>query len=157
MPGKKGKAVAKCHQCGATMEVGPFETVLRYKGHEKKWQTSGLHCPKCGEAVYMGNQTHERFEAYYEFRAEVEGVYSPKEVAAIREKLKLSQNEAGRILGGGPNAFYKYENGKQVPSEIMANLLYLLNDHPELLKDLPKAKRAAMTKQKRARSKDRAA
>ncbi|MGL9735988.1 MAG: type II toxin-antitoxin system MqsA family antitoxin [Symbiopectobacterium sp.] len=30
----------------------------------------------------------------------------------VRKKLELSQREAGRIFGGGDNAFYWYEAGK---------------------------------------------
>ena len=35
----------------------------------------------------------------------------PDEIRAIRERLGLSQVEAGELLGGGPRAFTKYEAG----------------------------------------------
>jgi HTH-type transcriptional regulator/antitoxin MqsA len=71
-----------------------------------------------------------------ELRAEVEGVLGPKEVAAIRERPKLSQRRAGEILGGGPRAFQKYESGEQQVSTPMANLLRLLAKDPHRLDEL---------------------
>ena len=41
---------------------------------------------------------------------------SPDENCRIREKLRLSQVEAGGLLGGGPRAFTKYENGAIKPA-----------------------------------------
>ena len=35
--------------------------------------------------------------------------FSPQEIRRIREKIGLSQVEAGELLGGGPRAFTKYE------------------------------------------------
>ena len=40
---------------------------------------------------------------------------APEEIRAIRERLGLSQVEAGELLGGGPRAFTKYESGTISP------------------------------------------
>ena len=40
----------------------------------------------------------------------------PDQIRTIREGLGLSQREAGNLLGGGPNAFAKYESGTLAPS-----------------------------------------
>jgi hypothetical protein len=40
---------------------------------------------------------------------------SPLTIRAAREAAGLSQREAGRVFGGGPTAFYKYETAKAVP------------------------------------------
>ena len=44
----------------------------------------------------------------------------------------VSQREAGRIFGGGPTAFYKYETARAVPSEGMANLIRRALEPPDL-------------------------
>ena len=36
---------------------------------------------------------------------------TPDRIRAIRERLRLTQEEAGALLGGGPRAFTKYESG----------------------------------------------
>jgi HTH-type transcriptional regulator / antitoxin MqsA len=71
--------------------------------------------------------------AYCEFKAEVDQVLGPKEIAEIRKKLGLSQREASRLLGGGPRSFQKYESGKQAVSLAMSFLLLLLNNDPSRL------------------------
>ena len=62
-----------------------------------------------------------------------------RKVKAIRERLKLSQRQAGLILGGGPRSFQKYESGEVEPSEPMLNLLTVLDREPSLLKVLTAA------------------
>ena len=60
-------------------------------------------------------------------------------VRTIRKKLRLTQVEAGQILGGGPRAFQKYERGAMAPSEAAIGLLEILAVDPdklELLRNL---------------------
>ena len=59
-----------------------------------------------------------------------------KEIRRIRRKLGLSQVAAGRLTGGGHNAFSRYERGEAAPLPAVINLFRLLDKHPELLKDL---------------------
>ncbi len=61
---------------------------------------------------------------------------SPLYVRAAREAVGVSQREAGRLFGGGATAFYKYETAKSVPSDGMANLLWLALEHPEIVREL---------------------
>ena len=61
---------------------------------------------------------------------------SPDEIRMIREGLGLTQREAGELLGGGPNAFAKYESGRTAPSTAFANLLMLLKANPGALNTL---------------------
>ena len=57
-------------------------------------------------------------------------------VRSIRRKLKLTQEEAGRIIGGGRRAFQKYESGATPPSDAAVGLIELLHRHPEDLEFL---------------------
>lgn len=58
---------------------------------------------------------------------------SPQDIRRIREKIGLSQVEAGELLGGGPRAFTKYENGAIKPTAATANILRLLDTNPSAL------------------------
>ena len=60
----------------------------------------------------------------------------PDQIRIIREGLGLSQREAGSLLGGGPNAFAKYESGSVVPRAALVKLLLVLRDHPGALSTL---------------------
>ena len=57
----------------------------------------------------------------------------PDDIRNIREGLGLTQREAGELLGGGPNAFAKYETGRATPSTAFANLLKVLEANPRAL------------------------
>jgi HTH-type transcriptional regulator/antitoxin MqsA len=70
------------------------------------------------------------------------GVYAPR-VKAVRKKLGLTQEEAGRIIGGGRRAFQKYESGATPPSEAAVGLIEILDRHPEELETLRNLRRLA--------------
>lgn len=78
-------------------------------------------------------------------------VYSPALVRAMRLRLELTQEEAGRVFGVGPNAFDKYERGEITPSEPTKRLFKLALERPDLFKKpkkggipLPKAPDVAL-------------
>lgn len=58
---------------------------------------------------------------------------SLERIKTIRQRLGLSQVQAGELLGGGPRAFSKYESGLISPSASIATLLRLLEAAPENL------------------------
>ena len=58
---------------------------------------------------------------------------TPDRIRAIRESLGLTQEEAGKLLGGGPRAFTKYENATLEPSTAANSLLRLLEGYPDAL------------------------
>ena len=55
---------------------------------------------------------------------------APSEIRAIRERLSLSQVEAGELIGGGPSSFTKYEAGTVKPAASVINLLRVLEANP---------------------------
>jgi len=60
--------------------------------------------------------------------------FAPAVIRAIRLRLALTQEEAGRVFGVGPNAFDKYERGEITPSEPTKRLLKLALERPDLFK-----------------------
>lgn len=56
---------------------------------------------------------------------------TPDRIRAIRERLDLTQEEAGALLGGGPRAFTKYESGSMKPRAAAISLLRVLEADPE--------------------------
>lgn len=97
----------------------------------------GWHCPVCGELEFdRGTGDAERFSAALTaLRAKVTARRAA-ELRAIRKKLGLKQAEAGRIFGGGVNAFSEYERGKTQPHKSTMLLFRLLDKHPDLLAEL---------------------
>ena len=62
--------------------------------------------------------------------------FGPEEIRALRKQLGLTQAEAGELLGGGPRAFSKYENGTVKPAASVINLLRLLERNPSAIAEL---------------------
>lgn len=52
------------------------------------------------------------------------------DILRIRKTLGLTQAQAARVFGGGPNAFGKYESGEVAPSDGMEKLLRLADSVP---------------------------
>lgn len=75
-------------------------------------------------------------KALNQLKAESEHLLKPMEIRAIRKKLKLTQVQAGTILGGGKKAFQKYESGEILPSRAISNLLRVLAVQPSLLQTI---------------------
>lgn len=115
------------------MERGVQPMTLSYKGHTATFDMPGWYCAACGESVHTGKDMQTSDRRLNTLKAQAENLLIPHEVRRIRRKLGLTQSVAGRILGGGPNAFHKYENGVVVPSQAISNLLRVLEARPEAL------------------------
>ena len=57
-------------------------------------------------------------------------------VRKVRKQLNLTQEEAGRLIGGGRRAFQKYESGATPPSDAAVGLIEVLRRHPEEIETL---------------------
>ncbi len=114
------------------VEDVPYE----YKGHVTVVpKIAGWHCPRCRAVEFDAGEGQRFADTIKRIAAEIDTREST-ELARIRKKLKLTQLEAARITGGGPNAFSRYERGKARPLPAVTNLFRLLDRHPELLKEL---------------------
>jgi len=78
------------------------------------------------DSIHSGADLKASDEAFRELRT----AYASR-VKSVRISLKLTQEEAGRIIGGGRRAFQKYESGKTPPSDAAVGLLEILSRHPE--------------------------
>ena len=117
-------------------DIRPF--TITYQGRSRTfdmpgWYPVGEEC----EATF----TQEDLKVYDKeikvLKAEAEHLLLPEEIRSIRKLLKLTQVQAGLILGGGKRAFQKYESGDVLPSRAISNLLRLLSVNPALLSTLP--------------------
>jgi HTH-type transcriptional regulator/antitoxin MqsA len=109
------------------------ETVT-YKDEALTYIQPGWYCETGDDGVLEGSDNEYHDAALHEVMARAKhSPISPLMIRAAREAVGVSQREAGRIFGGGPTAFYKYETAKSVPSESMANLLRLALEYPDLI------------------------
>ena len=95
----------------------------------------GWHCFNCGEVEFDAGEGVRFAEAIKQLAKEVDAKEAA-ELARIRKKLKLTQQQAALLTGGGPNAFSRYERGKAKPLQSVINLFKLLDNHPDLLDEI---------------------
>lgn len=96
---------------------------------------SGWRCASCGEVEFDADSA-ARYAAAGDALVMEERQREAAEIRRIRTALKLTQVEAARLTGGGPNAFSRYERGEARPLPAVLNLLRLLDRHPELLREI---------------------
>ena len=139
----------RCHACGADMvrDVRPDE--VTYKDETATFDQPGWYCQGCDEVVLDGADAAVANEAYVQLRADVDGLLTPNEIARIRERLGLSQRQAGALLGGGPRSFQKYESGKDWVTKAMANLLRLLDRDPSGVEALRVMRKGAVSSRRK--------
>lgn len=127
----------ECLNCGqGKLRHAVKDVAYEYKGHATVVpKVAGWHCPHCHEVEFDAGEGERFAAAIKRIAAEIDA-QEAAELARIRRKLKLTQVEAARITGGGPNAFSRYETGKARPLPAVTNLFRLLDKHPELLDEL---------------------
>jgi HTH-type transcriptional regulator / antitoxin MqsA len=127
-----------CPETGKQMvrDTRPME--LAYKGQSITIDMPGWYCNESGESVHTDEDLKVSDAALRDLRTQVEHLLKPEEVKRIRTKIGLTQREAGTLLGGGPNAFQKYEKDTITLSKPMSNLLRVLERHPEEVEELKK-------------------
>jgi HTH-type transcriptional regulator / antitoxin MqsA len=124
----------RCPMCAkGTLHSGSKEIAYPYKGYTYLSVRRGAFCDNCNEGFVESDKAEEN--AWKLFRDEIDAKQGA-ELARIRKKLRLTQLQAGRIAGGGKNAFSRYEKGTVKPVNAVVNLFKILDNHPELLSEM---------------------
>ena len=153
----------KCPTC----EIGNLVAGVRgmpytYKGEKTVIKAvKGMFCdnPKCREVVMDMGESVRTSKEMLEFNKKVNAELTPTDLLTqVRQQLDLTQQEAARLFGGGPNAFSRYESGKTKPPVALVKLFKVLHKHPNLFEEIAesvapttvkKASRIAASKRKR--------
>ena len=129
----------KCPVCGAAELIRDTRDLpYTYKGETTTIAAvTGDFCPACGEIIFDPEQGDRYSEWMGTFQRQVNAAFvDPTYITRVRKKLDLDQREAAEIVGGGVNAFSRYENGKTRPPLSLVKLFKLLDQHPELLDEI---------------------
>ena len=123
--------------CGQKKMVHTVRDVpYTYKGHHTVIsKVRGWHCDDCGEVEFDAGEGVRFAETIKQVAKKIDAK-GAAELTRIRKKLKLTQQEAALLTGGGKNAFSRYERGKTKPLQSVTNLFKLLDNHPDLLNEI---------------------
>lgn len=129
----------KCLNCAARTGLMRFENetfTIEYAGMVATVDgLAGWRCAACDE-VEFDSDSARRYAEASDVLVLRDRERQRKEIRRIRRKLGLSQLAAGRLTGGGHNAFSRYERGEATPLPAVVNLFRILDKHPELLKEI---------------------
>jgi HTH-type transcriptional regulator/antitoxin MqsA len=119
-----------CPETGQPMFRDIRPMTIKFKGQTATFDMPGWYCDASNESIHTGDDMKLSDRALNRLKARVEGLLEPEAVRRIRKRLRLTQKEAGRLIGGGPNAFQKYESGDVVVSHAVTSALLLLDRDP---------------------------
>lgn len=124
----------KCPKCeSTTLEIVEYSDVVDFRGMEL--DVENLLCTRCiacrnifltpEQLKKNAEVTRAQYAIERDHIRERDGLLSSGQIEQIRKSLNLSQREAAKLFGGGPNAFNKYESGEVLQSVSMDKLLRL--------------------------------
>jgi HTH-type transcriptional regulator / antitoxin MqsA len=122
-----------CPKTGVPMRRDVRPMALNYKGESITFDMPGWYCNSSDESIHTGLDMKVSDRMLNRLKARTEGLLEPEEIRRIRKKLHLTQEAAGMLIGGGPRAFQKYENGDLLPSRAISSAMALLDHEPEAL------------------------
>lgn len=127
----------ECTSCGGVLSRGERAEVCEYKGHSVTFTQPGWWCDTCDDGVFEGEDNVISNKVFLEVRARAEGIYSPTQVKRWRMRLGLTQRKASEWLGGGKNAFQKYESGDITPTMSVSLLMKIVESDRNLIGKIP--------------------
>ena len=122
-----------CPETGAPMRRDVRPMTLTYKGQSITFDQPGWYCDQSDEGILVGKDLQISDRMLNRLKARHEGLLEPEEIRRIRKKLRLTQEAAGLMIGGGPRAFQMYESGDRLPSRAISSALVLLDHDPKAL------------------------
>jgi len=87
----------------------------------------------CGMEFGLTEDARFNARAFRSVEQRAQGKLTGQEIRSLRKKIGITQEMAGKLFGGGPVAFCKYEKDDLSPSEPMDNLLWLIQQFPGLV------------------------
>jgi HTH-type transcriptional regulator/antitoxin MqsA len=122
-----------CPETGVPMRRDVRPMTLTYKDQSITYDQPGWYCDQSDEGILVGKDLQISDRMLNRLKARSEGLLEPEEIRRIRKKLRLTQEAAGLMIGGGPRAFQMYESGDRLPSRAISSALVLLDHDPKAL------------------------
>ena len=131
--------MTKVPDCPMCQTPGPWESKDADRTYHYKAQEFSLTnvaysvCRECGFDLVLPHQKRKNEARIRDGHRRIDGLLTGEQIKEIRKRLSLTQAKAAQLVGGGPNAFSKYERGEVTQSVAMNQLLRLLDALPDAL------------------------
>ena len=131
----------KCPSCGIGKLVPDArDRPYTYKGKSTTIRgVKGRYCdnPDCQEVGMEMGESIRTTQEMLAFNKKVNADLTPIDLLAnVRQRFKLTQQQAAKVFGGGANAFSRYESGKTKPPLALIKLFRILDKHPDLFQEV---------------------
>ena len=126
----------------AFCESSDWKSLEKTEHYEYKGQSFDLdrieyaECIECGFEVILPIHAKKNEPRIRDEHRKIDGLLTSSNIRTIRKALNLTQAKAATLLGGGVNAFSKYERGEVTQSHAMDCLLRILHEIPDAKKIL---------------------
>jgi HTH-type transcriptional regulator / antitoxin MqsA len=133
------------HECGGSYQLFTGPAAVTIRGTEITADQTRYRCDRCGEERLTAAQSdawEERVYAAYE--AHPRRRLLPREIRALRERLRLSQPQLENALGLGEKTVVRWEAGRVVQNQATDDLLRLIDRDPSALRFLAQLHGAAL-------------
>lgn len=125
-------------ETGKILRRGVRSQAVTFGSMTRVIEVPGWYPDDDSDSVHSGADLVESNRVFQELK-----VAYAAHVRKVRKRLKLTQEEAGRLIGGGRRAFQKYESGVMPPSDAAVGLIEILHRHPEEVEFLKSIRSAA--------------
>jgi putative zinc finger/helix-turn-helix YgiT family protein len=126
----------KCSVCGGLTTRVRETKKAKYRDEIVEVVTELFRCDSCAEGFVTPEQMRAHVRSVKNEVRKIHGLLPPEKIAAIRERLGLTQNGLEEALGTGPKVVVRWESGKVIQSGGHDNMLRLLDRDPSVLKSL---------------------
>ena len=118
-------------ETGKALRRGVRAQTIRFGSMTRGVEVPGWYPDDDSDSIHSGADLAASDAAFSELKA----AYAAH-VRKVRKRLGLTQQEAGRLIGGGRRAFQKYESGVMAPSDAAVGLIEVLDRDPEAVEVL---------------------
>ncbi|VAW39282.1 hypothetical protein MNBD_GAMMA01-1969 [hydrothermal vent metagenome] len=126
-----------CNNClSKSIEVLSAQETVKYKGKEIPFLIEYSLCSDCAHEFVSSEQVSNNDTRLRDYKKSIDGLLTSEEIRQARRQLKLTQEQASLVFGGGKNAFSKYERDEVSQSKAMDKLIRTCLHHPGAFKDL---------------------
>lgn len=125
-------------ETGKALRRGVRPQTISFGSMSRTIDVPGWYPDDDSDAIHSGADLAESDGVFRELKA----AYAAH-VRSVRKRLKLTQEEAGRLIGGGRRAFQRYERGATPPSDAAVGLIEILHRDPGKLEILKSIRSAA--------------
>lgn len=109
---------------------------ISYKGSLLSISMEYSVCNECEREFVSKQQILKNDSRIRDAKKSVDGLLTSTEIYHARTSMKLTQEQASLVFGGGKNAFSKYERAEVSQSVAMDKLIRICLKHPVVLHEL---------------------